>query len=262
MLPSYPRLIITSDTQALARAIYSRPDILLLDDVLSPIDYVTKKRILRQLFGEAGILHETSTTVVQVTQDRKCSQARVSVSTSPPNGDNTGAVAQLADVVLRLDETGVLQPYQFPSTQADTEDENDKEHDARSEKKRLQVSEGTPKPKSQPQEPKSKRPDITDRNVYATYFGSIGLLNLVLFIGGGIIFAFCFKFPGKSTHNPHNPNTPYLRFLLTCLPDVWVGWWTADSSQPDGSTHSIGYWFGIYAMLNVLPLIAVAGWVA
>lgn len=184
------------------------------------------------------------------------------VNASPTNGDNTGAVAQLADVVLRLDETGVLQPYQFPPSQADTEDDNAKEDDTGAEEKRLQVSEGTPKSKSQPQEPKSKRPEITDRNVYATYFGSIGILNLVLFIGGGIIFAFCFKFPGKSNHDPYSPTRPCLRYLLTCLPDVWVGWWTADSSQPDGSAHSIGYWFGIYAMLNVLPLIAVAGWVA
>jgi len=69
--------MITHGKQALARAIQSRPDILLLDDVLSPIDHVTKKRILRQLFGETGILHETSTTVVQVTQDRKYSQARI-----------------------------------------------------------------------------------------------------------------------------------------------------------------------------------------
>nr|A0A8J9WHR9.1 RecName: Full=ABC-type transporter phomO; AltName: Full=Phomopsin biosynthesis cluster protein O [Diaporthe leptostromiformis]BDA39144.1 ABC transporter [Diaporthe leptostromiformis] len=213
-----PDATIGSQGSALARAIQSRPDILLLDDVLSPIDYVTKKRILRQLFGKSGILHETGTTVFQVTQDH--------------------AVAQLADIVLRLDETGALRPYQFPPSQADVEDENG-DVDNGAENTRPRESSHTTEAQSGPPEPKSKPTEITDRKVYATYFESIGFLNLVLFIGGGIIFAFCLKFP-----------------------NVWVGWWTADSSDPDEASHNIGYWFGIYAMLNVLPLIAVAGWVA
>lgn len=119
-------------------------------------------------------------------------------TTSLSDDHNTGVVAQLADVVLRLDETGVLQPYQFPSSETDVENEKDDANGEEAEKPRLEISAGASKPKSGHQEPKSNRPEITDRRVYATYFESIGILNLVLFIGGGIIFAFCLKFPGKN----------------------------------------------------------------
>lgn len=201
-------MLITTCTvkQALARAIQSRPDILLLDDVLSPIDYVTKSRILRLLFGRAGILHETCTTVVQVTQDREFpfTMPEIFALRIPPSDDqNTAAVAQLADVVLRMDETGVLRPYQFPSSGADKGDENgDENYDTNDETektRRLHVSSTTIESQSGRQKPRPKPTEITDRKVYATYFESIGLLNLVLFFGGGIIFAFSLKFPSKNT---------------------------------------------------------------
>lgn len=41
---------------------------------------------------------------------------------------------------------------------------------------------------------------VTDRDVYRTYFGTIGRLNLALYFGGGLLFAFSLKFTGAPPH--------------------------------------------------------------
>lgn len=62
---------------ALARAIYSRADIILLDDILGALDTKTQATIMSRLFGEAGILRKLQTTVVLVTHARQSSQTHM-----------------------------------------------------------------------------------------------------------------------------------------------------------------------------------------
>lgn len=52
---------------ALARALYSRPEILLLDDVFSGLDTDTEDHVFRQLFGRLGLVRRENITVVMVT---------------------------------------------------------------------------------------------------------------------------------------------------------------------------------------------------
>lgn len=51
---------------ALARALYSKPDILLLDDVFSGLDNDTEDHIFRNVFGHSGLVRRESITVVMV----------------------------------------------------------------------------------------------------------------------------------------------------------------------------------------------------
>jgi ATP-binding cassette subfamily C (CFTR/MRP) protein 1 len=52
---------------ALARAVYARKDILMLDDVFSGLDADTEEHIFRKLFSKTGLLRRNKTTVVLVT---------------------------------------------------------------------------------------------------------------------------------------------------------------------------------------------------
>lgn len=52
---------------ALARALYSKPDILMLDDVFSGLDNDTEDRIFRNIFGRSGLARRQNMTVVMVT---------------------------------------------------------------------------------------------------------------------------------------------------------------------------------------------------
>ncbi|KAI2695411.1 hypothetical protein CBS147332_9340 [Penicillium roqueforti] len=54
---------------ALARAVYARRKLLLLDDVLSALDRKTKAIIMERLFGGDGLLRRTMSTVVMVTHE-------------------------------------------------------------------------------------------------------------------------------------------------------------------------------------------------
>jgi ABC-type thiamine transport system ATPase subunit len=57
--------------QALARAVYSRKPILLLDDPFSALDKTTRDLILIRLFGASGLLRKLGTTVIYTTHDGK-----------------------------------------------------------------------------------------------------------------------------------------------------------------------------------------------
>lgn len=70
------RLIKRPETdyfKSLARAVYSRKPVLLLDDILSGLDRRTEHAIFTRLFGRDGIFRGSDTTVVLVTHSSEYS---------------------------------------------------------------------------------------------------------------------------------------------------------------------------------------------
>ncbi|KAI1128256.1 putative ATP-binding cassette transporter [Nemania abortiva] len=200
---------------ALARAVALRPSLLLLDDVLSAVDRTTKKHILENLFGANGLLTQQRTAVIQVTQD--------------------GQSAQFADAVLRI-ENGSLVLYRFP----DSDYKEDEQPDSSTEAQKPEVSSGalSPPQKTEKKPKAAQKLMIADRQVYRTYFGSIGATHLIVFLVFGVAFAFTLRFPG-----------------------IWVQWWSADEVRPSLSReHTTGYWIGLYAFLSALPLFTISLW--
>ncbi|TGJ80985.1 hypothetical protein E0Z10_g7773 [Xylaria hypoxylon] len=201
---------------ALARAVALRPSLILLDDVFSAIDRTTKKHILENLFGTNGLLTEQGTAVIQVTQD--------------------GQSAQFADSVLKIEDQNLV-PYTFP----DSEYKDDQLPGNSTEAQRPEASGGdlhrTEKDGKEKEVKTAQKLMIADRQVYRTYFGSIGRTHLAIFFAFGAAFAFTLRFPA-----------------------VWVQWWSADESHPLSRDHATGYWIGLYAFLSALPLITIGLW--
>ncbi|KAK8041682.1 hypothetical protein PG993_006205 [Apiospora rasikravindrae] len=191
---------------AIARAITTRPSILLLDDVFSAIDQRTKEYMTARLFGPEGMARKWGITVLQTTHD--------------------DFIAQLADEAFAITPSGHLGPYAPPTRVATGADVATLSSQETTAPKTVESQQGPTK-------------TMNDRQVYRAYFRSIGHLQMMLFFIGGIAFAFCLRFP-----------------------DVWAMWWTNASTGPSSSNaKSVGYWIGIYALLNVLPLIVVGLWV-
>jgi len=67
MLSGGQRMRIT-----LARALYSKPNIVLLDDVLSALDETTGDLVMQRLFSPHGIFRKLGTTIVLVTHTSMC----------------------------------------------------------------------------------------------------------------------------------------------------------------------------------------------
>ena len=66
-LASRERKPIADDIQALARALYARNDIVLLDDVLSALDSETERMVVDRLLGPRGIFRKLGVTVILIT---------------------------------------------------------------------------------------------------------------------------------------------------------------------------------------------------
>lgn len=54
----------------MARAVYSHPSIVLVDDALSSADVTTSKKVMSRFFGQNGIVRKTGATVVMTTNKR------------------------------------------------------------------------------------------------------------------------------------------------------------------------------------------------
>ncbi|KAM0810192.1 putative ABC transporter [Seiridium cardinale] len=163
---------------ALARALYARPDIMLLDDTLSGLDGRTENQVVENLFGPGGLIHKLGTTVFLIT--------------------NAVQHFHLADRILVLENFrikeqgswGELQTKQQQIEKIITKSEGD-------------VSKESDQAPSSLQKPaKSVRKDISkssrsegDSSLYGYYFKYAGYANLVLLVAPTAVLSFCINFP-------------------------------------------------------------------
>ena len=71
ILTDFCHELTNTHNKALARAVYARCDILVLDDPFSALDGGTEKHIVQNLLGQEGILRRMKTTVFLITNAGK-----------------------------------------------------------------------------------------------------------------------------------------------------------------------------------------------
>ena len=203
---------------ALARAVYSRKEVMLFDDPFSGLDNRTEKSILQRLFGPTGLLRAWKTTVVVashsvhvlpladqiVALNQEC---KISEQGSYRTLSTSGGYVQ------NLHEKHI-------STLVEQADEEEHEIDQAPAKK---VS-----PSGNPEKPAKVEFESTavennrDASVYRFYFESIGVVPAVTFILLQVIWAFLIVFPVQ-----------------------WLRYWSeANSKHPN---KDLGLYLGIYA---------------
>ncbi|KAJ5587013.1 P-loop containing nucleoside triphosphate hydrolase protein [Penicillium hispanicum] len=209
---------------SLARALYSREPVLILDDVLTGLDRETEKFILEAVFGPQGLLKETARTVILAT--------------------NSAHHLSYADYIISLGGKGQL-----------VEHCSYEELFANQDRASLLSVDSTPVNTSRVpdvvfdddalQELNLKDEDVDmasrqtgDLSVYKYYFQTIGWPLLSLGTACCVLFIFSLTFP-----------------------QIWLQWWTtANEKRPN---EDIGYWLGGYVTFGLLTLLStfVANWV-
>ncbi|KAB5547143.1 canalicular multispecific organic anion transporter 1 [Coniochaeta sp. 2T2.1] len=206
---------------ALARALSTKSDILILDDVFSALDRRTRWHVATTLMKRSATT--AGRTVIYTTHDER--------------------IARLADEVYRIDESGHLcRVHDLPSVAID-EEKHSAEVESQDSNEAGDASSADEKPTETQAKAQAVQEDVAgqeakdmlgDRTVYRTYFTSVGWFHSTIFFIGAMSWAFTFKFS-----------------------DVWVRWWAESSAEGD---TRLGYWLGIYAALGILALTVLCAW--
>ncbi|KAL7914375.1 ABC transporter [Trichoderma velutinum] len=217
----------------LARALYSRCRVVLLDDVFSGVDAVTTEKIVSRLFEANGLFRNMRTTVVFTTHS----------SLLLPYADQ---IIVLADG--QVFEKGVLKDLIASSSyiqamKVKTSSACDEELVAPD--KKASTCDSSPiivvddEEESVPDSAESTLNDLPEDDTsrqkgdfsdYIYYLRATGFPVVVGFLGTVALWAFCRQFP-----------------------TVWVDWWTAANEQ--NPEAGVGMYLGIYAFLGVIGVI-------
>ena len=165
---------------ALARTVYAKPGIALLDDVLSALDAKTERLVVDRLFGPRGLFHRCATTVVLVTHSTRHFALADGVLVLSADG----CISQQGSYEVLHTQPGFISSVVHGSARKD--DQNAplsspkvlKELKGPSEEEALDLARKT-----------------GDISVYKYYLRSIPLAWSLLFSASCIGFAFCFNFP-------------------------------------------------------------------
>ncbi|KAI9826794.1 MAG: hypothetical protein M1819_007265 [Sarea resinae] len=200
---------------SLARALYSRQDLVLLDDVLSGLDPITEDHIFAELFGEEGLFRKSETTVILATN----AVHRLSFADHIIALGSDGRIVEQGNFAKLGSADGYVQSLAIRNQIA--------------ERSRVQREDQTEKGPAIPVDREVAATGdrrVGDFTVYKYYIQTIGYMNWTVFYALMAVFTFLFSFP-----------------------TVWVMWWSkANDRVPN---QHVTKYLGIYWFLGVLAVI-------
>ncbi|QLI72089.1 ABC multidrug transporter B [Metarhizium brunneum] len=201
---------------SLARALYSRNQVMVLDDVLTGLDRATEASILDAVFGPSGLLRSSQTTVVLTT--------------------NSINHVQYADYIVILNKDGTVAEQgtrDSLSTSVGYIERLSGIVQGTTVRPEFELAEETLQELGLPDEDEEQ--DVTSRGtsdwrIYAYFIHIAGKWTFLLYLFGCACFIFGLNFPS-----------------------IWLQWWTnANAKTPN---DKIGYWLGIYGLLGALAVL-------
>lgn len=187
---------------ALARALYSRAEIFILDDILSALDRTTEKSVVDRLFGKDGIFQNLNTTVIMVTHASEHMISFLIVHSALADMYIVQYLPLADQVVVLSDTDSTVQVASYENVHSAglvklVEQENREE----GSEETLVHSPSNDFDKSIADDDAAR--DLLrqtgDFAVYDTYFRTVGFLPAFTFIIFVIIYAFCSSFSRELT---------------------------------------------------------------
>ncbi|THW39632.1 multidrug resistance-like protein [Aureobasidium pullulans] len=217
---------------ALARAVYARCSIIILDDVFSQLDLSTQSIIFERLLGPQGLLRRWKTTVViTVGASKFFSRAdHVVVLSSEGTILDQGTFQELctrdnkaASYIVSAEESA---PEQSFTESAYNEDST--------KARKVYAKHGDSKTDDKDLDAARQRGDFS---IYRYYLACISWTVAAIFLLLQLTYAF-----------------------LSTFPTIWLKWWADANMQDSGSRY--GYHIGVYTMLQVgaLALSSAVTW--
>lgn len=178
---------------AVARAVYSGKPVIIMDDVFSGMDNITRNRIFSRLLGPHGILRMRKATVILACHDQ---QPMLSPDHVITLRSNQPPVEETPKLSSRADTIG--SDMQSPSTMHTSPRKDD-----------LQTGEKREE-QSPAAENKKSSPEASDWKTYKYFSSAVGVPDAFVLLALGAAFGVLYTFPS-----------------------VWVNWWTADAGKDD-----------------------------
>jgi ABC-type multidrug transport system fused ATPase/permease subunit len=209
---------------ALARAVYARRKMIILDDALSGLDATTENHIFHYLFGNYGLLREVGTSIIVASSSVKRLPYTDHIVVLDPTGRITeqGSFSALNKTGGYVASFGLSSPDWEYKTKRFSECPSSSTFDSVEKEKEKQLLALEP-------EPRETGGDLT---IYTYYVNAIGWIPAMVFVSAMAVFVFCLSFPS-----------------------IWLEWWArSDTKEPK---QHVGYYMGIYAMLGALAMLSL-----
>ncbi|TQB72810.1 hypothetical protein MPDQ_006453 [Monascus purpureus] len=202
---------------AIARSVYAKASIVLLDDTLSGLDRRTERQVFNQVFGKQGLLRQLGSTVVLVTHANYLlpHADQIIVLGSDGRIESQGSYQSLRS------SDGYVQSLSIEEDTAGTSEDGIEKTDA---------IPSTQDDISREAEIDLKERQTGDRSVYVYYLQAAGKANSLFFLVYVAIVAFCYNFP-----------------------NLWVQWWS-DANEKN-SNANLGLYLGVYVALAVAAIV-------
>ncbi|KAJ3569671.1 hypothetical protein NPX13_g6005 [Xylaria arbuscula] len=228
---------------SVARAVYSRKPIAILDDILSGLDAVTEENVFRGVFGKNGLFRKIGTTVILATH---------SIKRLPE-----------ADLILAMDESGrIVEQGKFsdlniPGRYVHSLNISSTPSSAEDDEGSSPAHDESASPTDAPVE--SQDQDSSRRQ-------GTGRLTSTIPLHWDAGNCSCFLPSLSSMNQPMaykvSPSClPYYSLYLTKIPvAVWLNLWAQSNEQ--GGPPRLGYWLGIFAAFSVAEIIGLVSSIA
>ncbi|CAI7576605.1 unnamed protein product [Penicillium manginii] len=207
---------------SLARAVYARRKVIILDDALSGLDATTENHIFHSLFGDLGLLREIGTSIIVASSAVK----RLPYADHIVVLESSGRISEQGPFSALNKTGGYVASFGLGTPDWDYKP------------KRFSASpsystiDSVEKEKEDPEPEPIQRDMGGDLSIYTYYIQAIGWLPALIFGISMAGFVFCLSFPS-----------------------IWLKWWAlAEMAEPK---KHIGHYLGIYVMLGCIAMLTL-----